>query len=398
MQEMDPLAQFLSLSAADDLVRLQLTQAPSEGGAVVGATRLLIRPVLLREQPHWQAVWRHPTKDLTENWPADEGPRRLAALLAQGWRSAALWTTQAHWQLDRHRKGHWRLIRHRGGSSAPVAAQHNIDKRRPLELAHPAWAALGLTEMGRDAQPRLVPAMARKWKQINHFVEILDAALRNADLPSDRPLRVADFGCGRGYLTFAVALRLAAQGRASEVLGVELRDDLVAQTETLARELQIEGLHFAQGDVGHAEVQPLDLMIALHACDTATDHALHHGLRAGAQVIICAPCCHKQLRGQLQPPKALRPLFKHGVHLGQEAEMLTDGLRALLLEAHGYDTQVFEFVALEHTQKNKMILAVRREGAATERAAAVQQQISELKAFWQVREHCLEQLLLGSGG
>jgi SAM-dependent methyltransferase len=385
----DALAQFLALCAQADVARLQLTQAPVD----VDAERLLLRPIVLRGAGHWQAVWRHPRKDLTENWPAAQGPARVAQLLAQGWRSAAIWTSQGHWQLDQSRKGAWRLVKHAVKVSQALTP-HNREKSRPLELSHPAWTALGVAENGRDGSPRLVPAMSRKWKQINHFIDIVDAAMRQAGFAElHAPLRVADFGCGRGYLTFALALLLAQQGRSAQVLGVELRDDLVAQTEALARQLSLDGLHFAQGDVGQHEVQSLDMMIALHACDTATDIAIHHGLKAGARVIVCAPCCHKQLRGQLQPPSSLKPLFKHGVHLGQEAEMLTDGLRALLLESQGYDTQVFEFVALEHTQKNKMILAIRRDKLDVARQQECLQQVQELKAFWKLREHHLELLL-----
>ena len=104
----------------------------------------------------------------------------------------------------------------------------------------------------------------------------------------------------------------------------------------------------------------LDVMIALHACDIATDYAIHTGMRAGASIIMCSPCCHKQIRPQMQSPHPLQPMLQHGLHLGQQAEMVTDGLRALLLEACGYETQVFEFVSLDHTNKNKMILAVKR--------------------------------------
>ncbi len=137
--------------------------------------------------------------------------------------------------------------------------------------------------------------------------------------------------------------------------------------------------------------RPIDVMIALHACDTATDHAIHIGIRGGAAIILCAPCCHKQLRPQLLSPHPLRPILQHGVHLGQEAEMLTDGLRALLLDACGYSTQVFEFVSLEHTAKNKMILAVKRAhpGPPDELLA----QVRELKAFYGIRDQCLETLL-----
>gem|GEM_PF-4545660 len=120
----DPLHDFIALCGGD-WVRLQLTQAPGPGGA----ERLQLRPLPLRGEPHWQAVWRHPTKDITENWPAAEGPARIAALLSEGWRSAALWTTAAHWQLDRRPKGGWRLVKHRGAQAtvAPVVG-HNRDK------------------------------------------------------------------------------------------------------------------------------------------------------------------------------------------------------------------------------------------------------------------------------
>ena len=128
----------------------------------------------------------------------------------------------------------------------------------------------------------------------------------------------------------------------------------------------------------------------------ATDHAIHTGVRAGAAIIMCSPCCNKQLRPQLLSPHPLRPILKHGVHLGQEAEMLTDGLRALMLDACGYETQVFEFVSLEHTNKNKMILAVKRAGPA--RADELWRQIDEIKSFYGIREHCLETLLKSRAG
>lgn len=389
----DPLEQFVALCAANDWARLQLTQPPQ--GSM--AERVHLRPVQIKAGVHWQAVWKHPTKDLCENWPAEQGPERLAALLTQGWRSAFLWAPQGHWQLDRQRKGGWKLVRHRGATAdTAVAVAHNRKKPRALDLAHPAWAALGVAEFDAGSNaPRPVPAMARKWKQINHFLALVGQALQDAHLLDDpeAPLRVADFGCGRGYLTFAMALWLADRMQNAQVMGVELREDLVAQTETLARELRLDGLRFVQGDIGQREVQPLDVMVALHACDTATDHAIHYGLRAGARVILCAPCCHKELRGQMQPPSVLRPLFRHGVHLGQEAEMLTDALRALLLEGQGYDARVIEFVSLEHTQKNKMIVAVRRASVQSQQRTEALVQAQTLKAFWQIREQCLERLL-----
>ena len=199
------------------------------------------------------------------------------------------------------------------------------------------------------------------------------------------------------YLTFAVHDWLQAAGRAPRVTGIELRDDMVSLCNAVIDGEQLQGIRFDQGDVRTQPVQPLDVMIALHASDIATDHALHVGLQSGARVIMSSPCCHKELRPQMTLPAVLRPMLQHGIHLGQEAEMVTDSLRALLLESQGYRTQVFEFIALEHTSKNKMILAVKAQGAAAaalaSRRAELLAQIAEIKRFYGLKEQRLEQLL-----
>jgi Methyltransferase domain len=179
----------------------------------------------------------------------------------------------------------------------------------------------------------------------------------------------------------------------AHVTGVDVREDMVRLGNDAAATIGAVGLHFEQGDVVRYTPPAFDVMIALHACDTATDHAIHMGIAANAAIIVCAPCCHKELRPQMLSPGPLRAILKHGVHLGQEAEMVTDGLRALLLEAKGYATQVFEFVALEHTSKNKMILAVKRGNAASAKAAL--EQVAEVKQFYGIRELRLERLLQG---
>jgi len=277
----------------------------------------------------------------------------------------------------------------------PVAAEagHDKEKQRYLELGRPFWLDLGLSHLVRG-EAQLVPAMSRKWKQINKFIEIFAAALKNSGLAESADVHVADFGSGKGYLTFAMHDWLHSQGKQAHVTGVELREDMVRLCNEAAQRHAMAGLRFDHGDVRSYTPLRLDVMIALHACDIATDHAIHFGLRTGARVIMCSPCCHKQIRPQMQMPAQLRPLLQHGIHLGQEAEMVTDGLRALLLEAEGYDTQVFEFVALEHTSKNKMILAVKRsQPLSATRRAELQAQIAEIKRFYGLREQCLETLL-----
>ena len=358
--------------------------------------RVVVRPLLLRGQAQLSFVSSHTTRDITKNLPVAEGLETIRHGLGQRFGNAHLHTPTAEIQLRFGKKGSGHLSSTRlpgAEAAAPVAAPapHDREKQRWIDIQRPFLVALGIT----SAQHQLVPAMARKWKQINKFVEIFAHALDASPLANARQLHVVDFGAGKGYLTFALHDWLRhSRGLATEVRGVELRTDLVDQGNRHIADLGLQGLQMQQGDVRDWRSEPMDVMIALHACDTATDHAIHLGLQAGAQIILCSPCCHKQLRPQLLSPHPLRSLFQHGIHAEQQAEMVTDSLRALLLQAQGYDTQVFEFVALEHTRKNKMILAVKRALPlpATARDAALAQ-VAELKQFFGVKEQCLETLL-----
>jgi hypothetical protein len=363
-------------------------------GSDTSLQRLLVRRVVLRGVDHLSFVYRHTTRDVTKNLPLGEGLGAIAQAVETDFEHAHLLTTSHDVQLSVTKKGARSL---RVGKLAPAAAPvvappatHDRPKHRQLDIATPFLVELGVA----DAQHRLIPAMARKWKQINKFVEVLAHALDDAGLAAAKALRVLDFGSGKGYLTFAVHDHLQRRGIAPDVVGVELRDDLVGLCNDAVQRLGLHGLRFEHGDVRSHAGGGVDIMIALHACDTATDHAIHRGIASGAAIILCSPCCHKQLRPQMRSPALLEPMLQHGIHLGQQAEMVTDGLRALLLQAEGYDAQVFEFVALEHTSKNKMILAVRRgERPAAERAS-LQAQIADIKAFYGIREHCLETLLI----
>lgn len=378
--------------------KLLLSGPVAADGDDADVERLTVRAIELRGEPALSFLWRHRTKDVTKNHTPEAGLAEIAALLGTRFRNAHLHTATEELQFAVSRKGRetLRVTRVDGtGDAGPAApAGHDKAKQRPLDMAHPVWSALGLTHLVKG-EPALVPAMARKWKQINRFVEILAAAVEEAGLQA--PVRVADFGSGKGYLTFAVHDWLQAQGLAPRVTGIELRDDMVRLCNAVIDGEQLQGIRFDQGDVRTQPVQPLDVMIALHACDIATDHALHVGLQSGARIIMSSPCCHKELRPQMTLPAVLRPMLQHGIHLGQEAEMVTDSLRALLLESQGYRTQVFEFIALEHTSKNKMILAVKAQGRAAEALAArrpeLLAQIAEIKRFYGLREQRLEQLL-----
>jgi hypothetical protein len=404
----DQFIERLTLSLANGrFVKLLLAK---HHGPQPDLQRVMVRAVSLKGEPCLSFLYRHTTRDVTKNLSVDGGLHTVRELLGPVFRNAHLHTADESLELTISQRGVCTLrstpLAQPADASgdereAPAAAAtHDREKQRWVDVRQPFLTALGVT----TAQHGVVPAMSRKWKQINKFVEVFAGALRASGLlpPADAPaqapraIRVVDFGSGKGYLTFAVHDHLRGQaGIDAQVTGVELRGDLVRLGNAVVQKLGLQGLRFDEGDVSTRCAEPIDVMIALHACDTATDHAIHHGLRGGAAVILCSPCCHKQLRPQLLSPHPLRPILQHGVHLGQHAEMLTDGLRALLLEACGYDTQVFEFVALEHTQKNKMILAVRRPDARP--AAASAGQIEDLKAFYGIRDHCLETLLRADG-
>jgi SAM-dependent methyltransferase len=281
-----------------------------------------------------------------------------------------------------------RLTQAKAEAAGEVSVAHDRQKRRRLDPGRPFLQALGIT----DARRAVLPSMSHKWKQINRFLEVFDHVFKGSALEGRRGIHVVDFGAGKGYLTFAIHDYLRnTRGMEARVTGVELRPGLVEFCNEVAGRLTCEGLTFRQGSLADAEAMEMDVMIALHACDTATDLALHRGIRAGASILLCAPCCHKQIRPQMTAPAVLQPVLRHGVHLGQEAEMVTDSLRALLLESVGYQVGVFEFISLEHTDKNKMISAVKR-GGAVDRGKALAQ-VEALKAFYGIREQELERLM-----
>ena len=354
----------------------------------MGGGRVSARLVGIRGQERLSFLCRHETRDITENATIPEGIGKIRGLLAGTFRHAHLFTAtqDVQWFLDKKGKGRVskRKATHEGGG----LSGHDREKARFLELGKPFWVDLGVANW----QGQLLASMSRKWKQINKFIEVFDHAIDKAGLPGAGPVRVVDFGCGKGYLTFAVHDHLRSNRNIeAQVRGVELRGDLVELCNRAVQKAQLAGLSFESGDIQGFAPQGLEVMIALHACDTATDLALHKGIRGGASLLLCSPCCHKQIRPQMQIPGRLRPVLRHGIHLDQEAEMVTDSLRALLLEAEGYVAQVFEFVSTEHTGKNKMILAVKQ--ARPGKRAEALEQIREIKDFYGIREHALETLL-----
>ena len=408
----EPLAAFLAATRAaieaGEFASLVLSK-PRHAGGEPRAVR--VRLIALKGVPALSFVATHATRDVTRNLGVEDGIAEIAASLrpdhTPAFAHATLHAAGGDTQLLVSKKGKATLRRHVDADRAvadsaenggiDVLAAHDRARERRLPIDLPFLAELALT----DRNHRLVPAMARKWRQIDKFLEVLDHAIDALPAATRHeggaPIRVVDYGAGKGYLTFAVHEHLRRRfGVTPEVTGVELRADLVALCNGVAERCGCRGLRFVEGDLRSFAPAAVDVMIALHACDTATDHAIDLGVRAGAAVLVCSPCCHKELRPQLSRPRLLSGLLRHGIHLGQEAEMVTDSMRALLLETCGYEAQVFEFVSLEHTRKNKMILA-RRGGAAGDRAERARGELADLKSFYGIREQRLETLLADRG-
>ncbi|RMO78992.1 class I SAM-dependent methyltransferase [Pseudomonas syringae group genomosp. 3] len=390
----DHRAQFLGLLdtslSQNSLIKLVLAKYV---GSEADLQRIIIKPLTVKEQPCLSFVYRYKTRDITKNFPLSEAVAVIASLIPESFKNAHLLSLSDEVQLEFSKKGKTTLFKSKAQQEREApSAGHDREKKRYLELTRPFLADLGVT----NRQHELIPAMSRKWKQINKFIEVFSHALSSSPLKLDQPIKVADFGSGKGYLTFAIhdylCNTLQAQG---QVTGVELREDMVTLCNDAAAGLEHPGLTFQHGDVRSVAPRALDVMIALHACDIATDYAIHMGIRSGASIIMCSPCCHKQIRLQIQSPPLLKPMLQYGLHMGQQAEMVTDSLRALLLEACGYETKVFEFISLEHTNKNKMILAVKRVEPAN--PAQLRVRIQELKAFYGISEQCLETLLQADG-
>ncbi len=321
-------------------------------GADATLRNLHVRPVTLKAGPHLAFLWRHATRDITKNLPPVEALDQLLALIGQDFLHAHLFTTTAHTQLECRPDGSAHL---KSTGHAPVAAPtaaHDQPKQHLIPAESPWLKALGVTN--ERNQPR--EGMAAKYRQIQKFAELLTHLAAAAPLPADRPLRIVDMGCGKGYLTFAIAALFGAKAR---VLGIERRADLVNTCNTAARSHGFAQLEFVVGDIGTTDPGPVDILIALHACDTATDDALAQGVKAAATLLVVSPCCQKELRAQLTAPPVLAEAFRHGIFQERQAEFVTDALRAQLLDWAGYQTRVFEFISTEHTAKNLMIAATK---------------------------------------
>lgn len=306
-------------------------------------------------------LYRSETRDTAKNYGFDEGKRLISGMLGKQFFSGHLFTTENDLQIEIGKKGRSRLNVAKPTFKQPPALEHDRTKKAQIDADNFFLKALGIT----DDNGRVRDRQQDKWRQINKFVEVLASLVDRSELSKRKDISIVDMGSGKGYLTFAAFDHFKnTRGLDVRVTGVDTKRDLVDLCNDVARASGSDELKFVVGSIADFEVPTVDILIALHACDTATDDAIYKGIRAKAHLIVAAPCCHQEVRPQMRPPEMLQGILKHGIMLERTAETLTDGIRSLLLERSGYDTKLFEFVSTEHTPKNNMLVGTRRSRSA----------------------------------
>ena len=334
-----------------------------------------IRPVLIREDLLFQETAYRGTQVFHENYTAEQLIDRICEALQEQFRQGEFTTKGLKATALVSKKGKLTLkVKKQGnvgekasGDAAEIVSKpedlqslaHNRTKHYILEEGKPVDFLVGLGVQTPDG--RVTKARFDKFRQINRYLEFIEDVID--ELPGDRTIRIIDFGCGKSYLTFAMYYYLhELQHRDIQVTGLDLKTDVIRHCNELAEKLGYDRLKFERGDISTYEgTDVADMVVTLHACDLATDYALDKAVKWGARVILAVPCCQHELNRQIQSD-SLKPVLKYGIIKERVAALLTDALRANLLEQQGYETQILEFIDMEHTPKNLLIRAVKKNG------------------------------------
>ena len=342
--------------------------------------KVKIRPVLIREELLFQETAYRGTQAFHENFTAEQLTDRICTALQEQFRQGefSAKTLQAtalvskKGRLTLKVKNSGKAPRTEGAAASEEeelqALAHHPTKHYILEEGKPVDFLVGLGVQTPDG--RVTRARFDKFRQINRYLEFIEDVID--ELPKDRTIRIIDFGCGKFYLTFAMYYYLhELQHRDIQVTGLDLKTDVIKHCNELAEKLGYDRLKFERGDISTYEgTDVADMVVTLHACDLATDYALDKAVKWGARVILAVPCCQHELNRQIKCDP-LKPVLKYGIIKERVAALLTDALRANLLEQQGYETQILEFIDMEHTPKNLLIRAVKKNGMRPKKSADI---------------------------
>jgi hypothetical protein len=350
------------LAAVDTCARDQTLIRLTLGKPVLkdGPQRGVATPVKAGGSIRYKVVTSTKTQDRTETLEASALTNHLKPLLGATFESANAFTTEADIALIYNRRGEPRLTRAKPTMQAAAPAEHNRTKDYIVDPARPYLRDLDITTPDGVVKP----TMYAKFRQICQFIEIVDDVLKGSKLNDAKTIRAVDIGSGKGYLTFALYDYLTTtRGVVCEMTGIERREDLATACRAIAARAKFSGLNFVASTADRVTPDSLNLLIALHACDTATDDAIFLGLEAGTDVILVAPCCQHELAPQLDSiVDGAAAITRFGLFKQRQADLVTDTARTLLMQTQGYSVKVIEFVSNEHTAKNVMLAAVKAQG------------------------------------
>ena len=333
-------------------------------------------------------VYRHNTKDITKNYPFEEGLLVINKMFVNNFLNGEIIANTENIKLTTNPKGKVKLSIKESALQPLTTFNHDNIKDRIIETTQNIYLReLGITNANWEVRHQ----MSDKYKQINRYIELISPEIK--ELGNLDELQIVDMGSGKGYLTFALFDYLHNNLKKNiKLTGVEFREDLVTLCNAIAQKAEFEDLKFITGTIEKVVIDKIDVLIALHACDTATDEAIFRGISSDASLIVCAPCCHKQIRKELNVTNELSHVVKYGILKERQAEILTDSLRALILEANGYKTNVFEFISTEHTPKNVMIVGRKIKSSAPDKKN-IMEAIQAIKKIYGIKKHYLEKLL-----
>ena len=349
-----------------------------------GDTRLKLRPVMIKTALYFQLESYRGNQVFHENLTVGQAMEKLGKALTASFRQMDVETMDYQAVAMVSKKGKVTIKKKNRAREEGRELSHNRSKKYILEEGRPVAFLKDLGVQTEDG--RIIKSRYDKFRQINRFLEFIADIM--PILPKDRCVRIIDFGCGKSYLTFAMYYYLHELcGLAIRITGLDLKKEVIYRCQGLAEKYGYTGLDFMQGDIAdYTGEDKVDMVVTLHACDTATDYALYKAIRWNAGVILSVPCCQHEMNRQIRCD-ILQPALKYGLVKERMSALLTDALRANLLEESGYDTQLLEFIDMEHTPKNILIRAVKRNGGKR-----VDTGINQMADFLQVHT-CLQDLL-----
>ena len=345
-------------------------------------SRVTMRPVLMGDKLIYQAEYTYPKKVTHTNLEPSEACKLALSLVQEHFKQVNIFLNGEEIQVlaAKPENPHITSKKSDAATVCMPALSHNKTKNYIIPDGIPCDFLIELGVMGQDG--KVFPRAYSKFRQINRYLEIVDDVFEY--LPVGRTLRIIDFGYGKAYLTFALYHYLKKiKDRDVEIIGLDLKEDVINFCSGVARRLGYDELKFLMGDIADYTNDRADMVVTLHACDTATDYALINAVKWGTKVILSVPCCQHELFGQMKNDLH-QPILKYGILKDRLTEYLTDGLRGLKLESCGYDVAMIEFTGLEHTARNIMIKAVKSESdspnAADKRTAQANARAAAAKA------------------